>query len=379
MNQARPVIDVEIPAEWTNPDALHEALHWAASQGDLNVVTAALAYGADPNCTDSFSQYGGGFTALHKAKDKAIADLLLDYGASIEARDGDGRTPLHLAAQKEDRDLVERLIDRGADVNARGKKGETPLHEASSRRQGERNGPLEALIQAGAHLDAVNLHGQTALHKACVIGFADGAKALLQAGANPEIGDKKKTTPLHIAALTCSDCVDALLLHGADVHAVDANGKTPLHISAHLHFSGEITRLLLESGANPNIKDKEGQTPLHRVSLPSLDLLLDHGADVHARDHQGSTPLHTAVHSPFGLESPDAGIIERLVAGGADAHTMNAAGETPMQRAETLNRNLAATMQRALVAREQLALREAAQDVDPSIDEAPAPRVRRRL
>ena len=82
-------------------------------------------------------------------------------GADITAKNTDGRTSLHYAAQEGCG--VAALVNRGADVNARRNGGLTPLMDAA------RKGQLEAartLVAAGADVNAADDSGDTALMKA---------------------------------------------------------------------------------------------------------------------------------------------------------------------------------------------------------------------
>jgi len=68
-----------------------------------------------------------------------IIDLLLSYGADINLKDGDGRTPLNLAVyqtafyQANNLEAVKHLVEKGADVNMADKEGKTPLKIALER------------------------------------------------------------------------------------------------------------------------------------------------------------------------------------------------------------------------------------------------------
>jgi hypothetical protein len=71
-----------------------------------------------------------GVTLLHWAawfNKKDAAELLLEYHAKINARDGSGYTPLHQGILGRSWDVVRFLIDQGADVNAVANNGDTPL------------------------------------------------------------------------------------------------------------------------------------------------------------------------------------------------------------------------------------------------------------
>ena len=84
-----------------------------------------------------------GLTALHVADTPAVAALLLDRGADIEARAHYSWTPLHhVAALDKDPAVAALLLDRGADIEAATDNGSRPLHLAA----GSNNEPAVAAL-----------------------------------------------------------------------------------------------------------------------------------------------------------------------------------------------------------------------------------------
>lgn len=60
-------------------------------------------------------------------KHRAIARMLVENGANVNARQQHGWAPLHAAAQNGDEELVRLLLDNGADREVRSEGGQTPL------------------------------------------------------------------------------------------------------------------------------------------------------------------------------------------------------------------------------------------------------------
>ena len=56
-----------------------------------------------------------------------LAESLLAAGASVEARDEEGNTPLHFAALRHDDRAVRALLAKGADAEAENYEGDAPL------------------------------------------------------------------------------------------------------------------------------------------------------------------------------------------------------------------------------------------------------------
>jgi ankyrin repeat protein len=97
--------------------------------------------------------------------------------------------------------------------------------------------------------------GETALH--IVIERRDSAWLgyLLQKGANPNLSDKKGTTPLMLATqLGYIDGIDWLVRKKALVDQTNRAGETALILAVQLR-NAEAVRALLKAGANPDKTD----------------------------------------------------------------------------------------------------------------------------
>ena len=87
------------------------------------------------------------------------------------------------------------------------------------------------------------------------------------------------------------EVVDAKVV---DVNVVDSDGVSALRFSAQYGHL-EITKYLLERGANPNLRAKDGLDPLLSAidfgNLEIVEILLSHGADVHTKTKETNAVL----------------------------------------------------------------------------------------
>ena len=258
----------------------------------------------------------------------AITKLLLDKGAKVDAKDNQGRRPLHEAARKDRPKAAELLIDRKADPDVKDNQGRTPLHGAVLN---TKTRITEILIEKGANPDIKDKQGRTPLHDAVLNSKTGSTEILVEKGANPDVKDNQGRTPLHGAVLNSKTGITEILIaKGANPDIQDNQGRTPLH-DAVLNSKTRSTEILVAKGANPDVKDNQGRTPLHGAVLNSktgiTEILIAKGANPDVKDNQGRTPLHDAV-----LNSKT-GITEILIAKGANPDVKDNQGRTPLHDA----------------------------------------------
>ncbi|KAL5565877.1 hypothetical protein UlMin_029041 [Ulmus minor] len=109
---------------------------------------------------------------------------LASAGVSLDSKDSQGRTALHMASANGHLSIVEFLISRKVDVNAVNEEKNTPLHWACL------NGHIEVvkkLILAGANVGVLNSHERTPIDEAVNRGKMDIIDAINAAEAELEL------------------------------------------------------------------------------------------------------------------------------------------------------------------------------------------------
>lgn len=144
----------------------------AARAARLDLLELLVAHGADVRAVDSGIWAG--------VSDLAILHYLLRHGASATRPGKNGFPPLVYVARgdKGERpDKVQLLLEHGASVNARGPRGRTALHYAAAAGYTR---VIQVLIDHGANLALADEQGETALSLARAAGKTTAATLLSQ-------------------------------------------------------------------------------------------------------------------------------------------------------------------------------------------------------
>ena len=368
------------------------ALHWAVRADDLQTVHLLLKAGADARVAN---RYGVTPLSLAATNGNAVMiETLLKAGADPNGAQAEGETPLMTAARTGKASAVKALLAHGAAVNATERwQGQTALMWAAAENHPD---VVRLLVEHGADLNVrssklefpkfiynVNTMvrtplpkgGMTALHLAARENAREGARALIEAGADLNLTDPDGTSALVMAIINRHNDVAALLIEkGADPNVADAAGMTALYAAVDMRALGPLTnrptpkptstldnavlvKMLLDRGANPNAPLRlptlprfhnagdallgEGATPLIRAArtadLAVMRLLLDKGADPNLATRNYTTSLMISAglrgRGRGGRGTGQTEVIDAmtlLVAQGADINAFNDTGLTPL-------------------------------------------------
>lgn len=381
------------------------ASHHRNAAGLLPVL---VRHGADPNIRTRW--WAGGFSSLNSAND-ATAELLISLGAQwdvwsaaghgqtevlrrlldeeperVNAPGGDGERPLHFAKTPE---IAELLIERGADIGLR----DVDHESTPAQYQIRDHEVLRTLLKHGAKPDvfmAAELNDVPMLKR---ILAEEPDAPLARVGTAPfvtrdsegghiydyKLGTGK--TPQQVAAERGNrEVLAELEKHGPLVRSlvaaawVEDEKAVARILKAHPEVRGEITpkdsravaaaaqegraevvRLLLEAGFDPTAPGMDSGTALHVACwfghLPVVRMLLDRVPLELPDAHHGSPPLGWACHGAQWCRNERGdypGVVEALLAAGADPAAPANTGGTPMLDQAGNREDVKAVLRKAL-------------------------------
>ena len=271
--------------------------------------------------------------------------LLIRSGCRIDAKDGDGKTALHHAAEYGNPRTVFELIQLGADLYATCKRGFTALHYAATRGNDEVVLLLVKLdcedrklkmMRNCAHQRPFDVastrrtrEAMINLWEACEDGQLERVRGYLS--NVPSIGRndpgavtgeevlsalkpwmpvtvrektrKSKRSCLHLVAIGAgvarSDIANKLKSKRRIDRGVNSD-KFSKNLKQKLSNFKLLTKLLLSKGASANEKDQYGATPLMYAAQGGICSMMkilfrDGDADLEIRDKYGNTAMHYAI------------------------------------------------------------------------------------
>ncbi|KXG50233.1 uncharacterized protein PGRI_062000 [Penicillium griseofulvum] len=289
-----------------------ETIIVAAAHGRLDLVTALLEAGTDPNTVDEV-----GTSALHNAAKEGywnIARLLLENNASPRIEDGNRATPLRLAVRGGHKQIVRLFLECDPPTNE--------IKETETFR-------LLRLAAALGHTEIVQL-------------FLDCN--------TPTLGANKDETALHLAAAKGHhDICDLLLKHdkalnrsvwtrlvgpSLQVYSKDYDGNTPFawavkngHSRTVEVFLRHYPELSKTAGAD---KELHFYRAIRTDKIEMVRIFLNYGADTEMKGYQGGRALQIAITAEnMGYGTVTTEMIQLLLAHGAIVDSKDDYGHTP--------------------------------------------------
>lgn len=216
-------------------------LHYAIRSGNKEMVEYLLDSCSEISVNQSDSNW---FSPLHIAAINGnfhIVKFLLLKNANVNSVNRDRQTPLHLAAQYGYCEIINLLLENGANINTFDIDERSALTMAILYSKEE---SAKLLIKKGIRLNHEEVNGYTPLYRAVWNNLTITTKLLLEFGA--------KVIQSHYLLQTATrnfnvDIVKALLWAGAIPNIRDDQGNTPLMIACSLQQL-QIAKCLLKHG-----------------------------------------------------------------------------------------------------------------------------------
>lgn len=185
-------------------------LHWAVWYNSVEETKLLIHHKAHINARDT-----NGFTPLHTAsmnqwwRNGEVIRILVESGAELGAVTRLGLTALHLSAWKGHMVMAEILVNHGAEVDSKDGQGRTPLHWAARGFRHPRGG------------FSVSADSPTRLYRERILAF------LISRGAEVNARDYSGLTPIILAAQAGDKSMMRLLIkHGFDENSRSLHGKS---------------------------------------------------------------------------------------------------------------------------------------------------------
>lgn len=310
MKKTKALLESGAPLETKSFDRTRPTLLMgAALNGHKEIAQILIKYGADID-----AQAANDMTSLRLAAGNGhfgVVKVLLETGANVNPDATDNITPLYMAAQNGHADVVRLLLKYKAIVDQKASSGSTPLFAAAQEGYIE---IFEMLVKKGADVRVRRDDGVPIWIPVAQQGRVDIMKALIKMGVNVVKRDEESgLSALYMAAQGAPhgtndrqayrELVTLLLNEGADIDKQIVENMTPLLVAIQ-EQNFDITSILIERGVNVNLTRTGGISALMMASYHghanTVKKLLANKADIGAKDSRGQTAMDYALVNDHG-------------------------------------------------------------------------------
>lgn len=273
---------------------LKDAIDWDSPRGARLLLDA----GANP---DEVDEVGCPLvlSAAKRVETATIMDMLLDYGADINATNPYHHTAVMIGAMSGHLETTKILADRGAMLNRVDINGHSAFSQACIRNQSHiveylvacegfsidddnlvplavsygHNAALKVLIRRGAPTDRVDNLGQSVVHAAILLGCQNVVLTLVENGADVEMKDNLGFTmmAIHLAHLP----IITMLLNYWRYQVEGSRNTFTLLRAACVSRSKKVVEFLLSQGMDINMVDEYGLTVMAHAKMAGLSDVVD--------------------------------------------------------------------------------------------------------
>lgn len=218
-----------------------------------------------------------------------VVEALVRHKAKIDAKDGEGRTALFIAAFRHRTKVVKYLLENGANPKIKAKDGRILFDFAQANNDAYGAAETVELFQLLVQYKAPGLNGGSGklppILGAAGSGNPELVRAYISAKAKIQVKDTNGATPLQLAftqvcgsyreSITACDGSEkhtaiADMLYDAGSRVMEGKQDVTLHYAAKNGYLG-LVKKILGNGADVNTPDRDGMTPLMHAATAKTE------------------------------------------------------------------------------------------------------------